>query len=36
MKYHIGYYGGAPGDFVRGLIVSGLKDTKTKFQDDKL
>ena len=24
------------GDFLRGLIVSGLKDTKTKFQDNKL
>lgn len=36
MKYHIGYYGGAAGDFVRGLMVSGLRDIATKFQDDKL
>ena len=36
MRYHIGYYSGAAGDFLRALIVSGLKDTKTKFQDNKL
>jgi len=36
MKYHIGYYGGVGGDFLRGLIVSGLKDIKTKFEDGKL
>ena len=31
MKYHLGYYGGAAGDFVRGLIVSGLRDLTSKF-----
>ena len=36
MKYHIGYYGGAAGDFLRGLMVSGLKDIKSKFEDNKL
>ena len=36
MRYHIGYYSGVAGDFLRALIVSGLKDTKTKFQDNKL
>ena len=36
MKYHIGYYGGTGGDFLRGLIVSGLKDIQTKFEDNKL
>jgi len=36
MKYHIGYYGGTCGDFLRGLIVSGLKDIQTKFEDNNL
>tara|TARA_B100001057_G_scaffold39408_1_gene35465 strand:- start:595 stop:1374 length:780 start_codon:yes stop_codon:yes gene_type:complete len=36
MKYHIGYWGGAGGDFLRGLIVSGLKDIKTKWHDWRL
>lgn len=36
MKYHIGYWGGAGGDFLRGLILSGLKDIETKWQDNRL
>ena len=36
MKYHIGYYGGAGGDFLRGLIVSGLNDIETKFENNTL
>ena len=36
MNYHIGYWGGTCGDILRGLIVSGLKDIKTEFDDNKL
>ena len=36
MKYHIGYWGGAGGDFLRGLVLSGLKDLETKWQDNRL
>lgn len=36
MKYHIGYWGGAGGDFLRGLIVSGLKDIETRWHDWRL
>ena len=36
MRYHIGYYSGVPWRLSKSPIVSGLKDTKTKFQDNKL
>ena len=36
MKYHIAYYGCTNGDFIRALILSGLNDIKTKFEDGNL